>query len=193
MLSKCQQRGFSLIELLVGIVIVSLLFAIAAPNFSVWIQNQQTRTAAESILNGIQLARSEAVRNNGTARLSLCALPTASWEVLAASAAVVPLASLACGAGSNAIAGETRIQEHSGQEGSLNSVVVAGVTSITFNSFGRTVGLPVVPPATTVTIAVSNPPNGNRPLNVVVGVGGTIRMCDPSPLLKAGDPRLCPP
>jgi type IV fimbrial biogenesis protein FimT len=191
MLSKCQQRGFSLIELLVGIVIVSLLFALAAPNFSVWMQNQQTRTAAESILNGIQLARSVAVKNNGTARLSLCALPTASWEVLAASAPILglPPASLACGAGSDAVAGEIRIQEHSGQEGSLNSVVapVGGITSVTFNNLGRVVG------GVPARIDVTNPPKGDRQLSILVGGGGTIRMCDPSPLLIADDPRFCPP
>lgn len=189
MLAKQIQRGFSLIELLVALVIVGTLFALAVPNFRVWIQNQQTRTAAESILNGIQLARSEAVKNNGAARFVLCALPDSSWEVLVASAAaaVAPPPSLVCGAGSDAGVGEVRVQERSGQEGSRNVVVgstPAGLTSVTFSNIGRVVG-------PTVTFDVSAPNGGDRPLNIAVGVGGIVRMCDPSPYLALTDPRSC--
>lgn len=194
MLTKSKQRGVSLIELMVGIVIVSLLFALAATNYSGWIQNQQIRTAAESILNGIQVTRSEAVKNNARARFVLCGLPTSSWEVLAASAAApAPAASLACGASSNAAAGEIRVQERSSQEGSRTAQVaingaaigVTTVTAATFNSFGRVVD---VTPITQIDVTT---PTGDRPLRITVGAGGNTRMCDPSPLLSATDPRHC--
>lgn len=189
MLTKSKQRGISLIELMVGIVIVSLLFALAATSYSGWIQNQQIRTAAESILNGIQVTRSEAVKNNGRARFVLCGLPTSSWEVLAASAAApAPAASIACGAGSNAAAGEIRVQERSDQEGSRFAQVVVtpgGATTVTFNSFGRVID---VTPITQIDVTT---PTGDRPLRITVGAGGNTRMCDPSPLLSATDPRHC--
>lgn len=198
MLSKRKQRGVSLIELMVGIVIVSLLFGLAANNYSGWMQNQQIRVAAESILNGLQVARSEAVKNNSTASLVLCGLPNSSWEVLATSAtAAAPASSVACGAGSTAAAGVARVQERSGLEGSrLAQVVVTstaattspittdGTTTITFNSFGRVVG------GSPATIEVTTP-TGDRPLWIRVGLGGTVRMCDPSAKLAANDPRHC--
>lgn len=186
-------KGFSLIEFMVAIVIVSLLFALAVPSYSSWIQNQQIRNAAESILNGIQIARSEAVKNNTSARLALCGLPSSSWEVLAASAvAPAPAASLACGAGSNAAAGEVRVQERTGQEGArLAQLTVTpnGATTVTFNSMGRVVANADGSAAITqIDVATAT---GDRPMRVTIGVGGNVRMCDPSPLLAASDPRHC--
>lgn len=198
MLTKGKQRGVSLIELIVGIIIVSLLFALAANNYRGWIQNQQIRTAAESILNGIQVARSEAVKNNERARFVLCSLPASSWEVLAVSAtAAAPAASLACGAGSSATAGEVRVQERSGQEGSRSAQVaingaaigVTAVTAITFNSFGRVAAN--ADGSTSITQVDVSTSTGDRPLRITVGAGGNTRMCDPSPQLPATDPRHC--
>ncbi|MEI7456342.1 MAG: GspH/FimT family pseudopilin [Nitrosomonadales bacterium] len=196
MLSK--QHGASLIELMLAVVIVSVLSMLAIPSYQGWIQNQQIRTATESILNGIQLARSEAVKNNGRARFVLCGLPVSSWEVLSASAAAAaPTVSLACGTGSNAATGEVRVQERSGQEGSrlaqvainLGSIGVTTITTVTFNSFGR-----VVTPNADGTVPITqidvSTPTG-RALRVTVGTGGNTRMCDPSPLLASTDPRHC--
>ena len=196
MLSKSKQGGVTLIELMIAVVIVGVLLVLAAPSYSTWIQNQQIRTAAESILNGIQLTRNEAVKNNGRARFVLCGLPDSSWEVLAVSAlAAAPAASLACGAGSNAVAGEVRVQERSSQEGSRLAQVIAldqasaVATTITFNSFGRVVAnADASAPITQIDVST---PTGDRPLRVTVGAGGNTRMCDPSPLLSATDPRHC--
>ena len=58
------QRGFTLVELMIGIAIVGLSLVMAAPSFSSWIQSTQIRTAAEAVQNGLQLARGEAVRRN---------------------------------------------------------------------------------------------------------------------------------
>ena len=202
MLSKSKQRGVSLIELMVGITIVGILFMLAAPSYRTWIQNQQIRAGAESILNGIRLARSSALNNNASARFVLCDVndtpPTSSWEVLAASAtAVAPTALLACAAGSNpgsnAAAGDIRVQERSGQEGSKFAQVAVlpiGATTVTFNSLGRVVNLNAGGSAPLAQINVSNPA-GDRPLQINLWPGGNTKMCDPSPLLAANDPRHC--
>ncbi len=186
-------KGLSLIELMVGIVIVSLLFGLAATSYSGWIQNQQIRTAAESILNGIQVARSEAVKNNARVRFVLCGQPSSSWEVLAASAAAgAPAVSLACGAGSNAGAGEIRVQERSAQEGTrLAQVAVTpnGATTVTFSSLGR-VG-PNADGSQPITQIDVSTPTADHPLRVTLGAAGNTRMCDPSPQLSATDPRHC--
>lgn len=196
------QRGATLIELMVALVIMSVLFGLGAQSYSAWIQNQQIRTAAESVLNGLQITRSEAVKNNARGRFVLCALPAPSWEVLAASApAPQPAASLACGAGSNAAAGEVRIQERSAQEGSRNVAaadqVNAGATTATFGGDGR-LTTNADGSAALSQINFTNPTAGTcvaaggaiRCLRVLLNVGGQARLCDPA-LVAANDPRGC--
>ena len=56
--------GMTLIELLIGFVIVGVLLALGVPSFSGWLQNAQLRNAAESVFNGLQLARASAVQRN---------------------------------------------------------------------------------------------------------------------------------
>lgn len=193
MLSKSKQCGVTLIELMVGLVILAILFALAAPSYRMWIQNQQIRTAAESILNGVQLTRIQAINSNVPARFVLCNLPTTSWEVLslpASAPAVAPAVSV-CTA-TNALATEIRVQERTSEEGSkLATVTVlpAGATEVTFNSFGRVVAN--ANGAGTLTQFTVSTPIGDRPLQINVGAGGNTRMCDPSPLLAANDPRHC--
>jgi prepilin-type N-terminal cleavage/methylation domain-containing protein len=59
-----RSRGVTLIEIMVALVIMSILIAMAVPGFTEWIRNQRIRTAAESILNGLQAARAEALKTN---------------------------------------------------------------------------------------------------------------------------------
>ena len=195
MLAINKQFGVTLIELLVGILIVGILTALAAPNFQVWIQQQRTRTAAEAILNGLQLARSTAVSNNGQAAFVLCQYPTSTWVVVAASAAAPAPNSTACGGAGPA--GYVIVQERGSQEGTSASVVTTDTAThtITFNSMGRTV-TPTNPidgsaPFSQITVD----PAGPRPLQINAGAGGNIRMCDPTlsngTAAQKADPRAC--
>jgi type IV fimbrial biogenesis protein FimT len=81
---KTLSRGVTLIELAVVLAVVAILFAQAAPSFSAWIHNSQVRTAAESIQNGMQLARAEAIRRNRSVMFWLTSAatpPQADWLV----------------------------------------------------------------------------------------------------------------
>lgn len=71
MLSRHTQSGLSLIELMIGVTIVGILLGMGIPSFSLWIQNVQNRGGAESILNGLQLARTEALKRNAVVRFEL--------------------------------------------------------------------------------------------------------------------------
>lgn len=189
-------RGFSLIELIVGIVILGVLMAMAAPRFSDWLRNARIRTAAEAIQNGLQLARAEAVRRNATVRFQLvstiddtCALATTGphWVV----SMVNPAGQ--CATAPSDTAAPRIIQVRNRAEGSEQTQVAAGQSAFVFNALGRL--MPV--PGANVEIDISSTTGGTcvasggsvRCLRLVVSAGGQIRMCDPA--LPAGDAQAC--
>jgi type IV fimbrial biogenesis protein FimT len=178
MRSCSSQRGFTLTELMIAIVVFGILTSMALPSFTAWIQKSQIRTAAETIQNGLQLARGEALRRNSPVRFTMAG-PSSGWTVAVVSPA------------------ET-IQTRSGSEGTQNAVVsVVGPAvlpvAVTFDGLGRS------DLAAQLVIAITNPVGGAcgaaltqmRCLNVAVAPGGTIRMCDPDPSVLAGDSRKC--
>jgi len=63
--------GITLVELMVGLAIISCLLLVGMPSFTSWIQDLQVRGAAESIQSGLLLARSEAIRRNHPVQLTL--------------------------------------------------------------------------------------------------------------------------
>jgi type IV fimbrial biogenesis protein FimT len=65
---KC---GVTLIELMIGMTVISCLLLVGMPSFTHWIQDLQVRGAAESIQSGLLLARSEAIRRNRPVQLTL--------------------------------------------------------------------------------------------------------------------------
>lgn len=195
------QRGMSLIELLIGIAILAVLLAIGGTSFVSWIQNSQIRTAAESIQNGVQVARAEAVKQNKTVLFQLMSSSSAScaWSTTRASWVVSELdaqGQCANAPSDTAAAPDPRIiQRRSSNEGAKNTFLAASQPTVAFNSLGRVTNAA----AGNVTIDVFNPVGGDcvadggnmRCLRVVVTPGGQIRMCDPA-VTVATDSRVCP-
>lgn len=175
-----REHGFTLIELMIGIAIMAIVLALAMPGYKAWIQNTRIRNTAESIQNGLQVARSEAVRRNAAVRFVLGA--GSDWTVgcVAASANCPAL-----------------IQSHPTGEGSSAAIIVTPSDSATivFNNFGAmTSPTPGVGTFTLIDIDVDPavlPAAESRELRVTVDVGGNTRMCDPNPALAASDPRKC--
>ena len=168
--------GMSLIELLIGLVLVGILLALGVPSFAAWLQNVQVRNAAESISNGLQLARANAVQRNKSVTFTMNG-PDSSWSVtIDAPSALEPAI----------------VQTRSAAEGTPNAVIVTSDPTITFDGLGKTNLLAAA------TIQVTNPTGGAcgtantdmRCLNLTVAVGGQIKMCDPQ-VLTAGDSRRC--
>jgi len=168
--------GMTLIELLIGFVIVGVLLALGVPSFSAWLQNLQVRNAAESIFNGLQLARANAVQRNKSVTFTMAG-PDSGWAVTIDSPSATEPAS---------------VQSRSATEGTPNAVIATTAPTITFDGLGKT-NL-----AGAATIQVTNPTGGAcgtggvnmRCLNVTVAVGGQVKMCDPQ-VSAAGDSRKC--
>jgi type IV fimbrial biogenesis protein FimT len=189
---------------MIGIAIMAILLGLAVPSFQTWFQNIQIRNAAESITNGLQRARAEAVARNTTAvRFQLtnnlsnsCALSivNTNWVVSQDNPAN------ACDSAASDTVAPRLIQTRAASEGSLNAVAASATLkadgtaatavfdgSITFDGLGR-----VTAPAgdaAMVTIDVSNPTGGScataagpmRCLRIEISVpGGQARMCDPA-------------
>ena len=63
------QQGFSLIELIVIIGIISILVVVAVPNFTDWRNDQNLKAAAREAVSSFQFARLEAARRDTTVTL----------------------------------------------------------------------------------------------------------------------------
>lgn len=169
--------GVTLIEMMIAIVIMAILTMLALPSFGRWIHNGKIRTATEAIQNGLQLARTEALKRNTSVAFALA--PDSSWTVTAV------------------FTGET-IQARSGGEGSAGVVLAvapAGASTVTFNALGRvSPNADGSPTLTQIDVDVPTtvlPANESRNLRITVSPGGQIRMCDPDPGIQTGDPRKC--
>ena len=136
-----RQVGMTLIELMIGIVLLGILLALGVPTFSRWVQSSQIRNASEAIHNGLMLARAEAVRRNTTVRFQFVTTTTSACALSATGTNwVVSLDSPAgaCDAAPSDNVAPRIVQVRSATEGSRNAVVNAGgVSLITFNGTGQ--------------------------------------------------------
>jgi type IV fimbrial biogenesis protein FimT len=200
------QSGMTMIELMIGLTIMGLLIMIGLPNMTIWLNNSQIRTAGETLLNGLTLARTEAVKRNQMVRFQMvdnltsgCAISTSgtSWVVSQDD----PTA--ACDTAPSDSAVPRIIQSRSGSEGTTRVVVAATPAgTVFFNGLGR-----VSSPGGAANIArinISNPaggacenPDGSggpmRCLRIDISIGGEAKMCDPAvnPVTSPTDPRIC--
>lgn len=180
------QQGFSLAEVIIVIAIFGILAAFGVSSYTEMIQNTRIRTATESIQNGIQLARAEAVKRNSMIKFQLG--DASAWVVCP-----VVLLDDDCPEDPN---NPINLHGRSASEGSTTDTVVttipAGNTAVVFNGLGLTAQ--DSNPFTAVEVDIDSAilsATASRELRVLVGTGGSTRMCDPSPKLAEDDPRAC--
>lgn len=171
---KREQFGTTLVELMAGLVVIGFLLMLAVPMYLQWNHNSQIRNTAESIKNGLQLARTEAVKQNRQIDFVINTTDY-SWQVKLPGA------------------GGTVIQERPPAEGNKDATVIASASTVSFNGLGQSLN------AGAVTYRVENATGGTcgagekqmRCTQVEVR-GGQIRMCLPSDVVPVSDdPRKC--
>jgi len=213
---RTSQRGLNIIEIMISLVVLGVLIGLGAPGFVEWLQNQQIRAAAEATLNGLQVARGEAVRRNTPVRFQLvsdlttdCVLASDSVTAPVSVSWVVSLADPtgACDAVTDSgqpVPPPGRIlQRRTSAEGSPNaratSVFVPSppgppaqaASTVTFAALGNVVAnADATPSINKIDMTNINVTGATRPLRIIVSSGGSVRMCDPA--LALPEPRGCP-
>jgi type IV fimbrial biogenesis protein FimT len=115
-----RQQGVTLIELMVALVILVILATIGMPSFTSFLRNTELRSSSESVYQGLQFARAEAVRRNVRVRFVIGT--DTGWTVATDTG--------------------TTLQSKPAHEGGPNvslTLTPTNSTRVTFNSYGRVV------------------------------------------------------
>jgi type IV fimbrial biogenesis protein FimT len=161
-----RSRGVTLVELMVVLAVVAVGATLAAPGMAQVIANYRVRAAAESILGGLNFARTEALRRNTPVSFTLAASGS-GWAVRQVSSGAALL---------------------SRSDNDSPGTVVASVNSalsVTFLSNG------LLQSGTRMSqVTVSSLVGASDTRRIDIYGGGLIRMCDPA-VSAADDPRRC--
>ena len=178
------QKGVSLIETLVALVIVSILLIAGAPSFSQFMQNRKVRNAAQALHSGLSLAKAEAVRRNTIITFTLGA--GAAWALTCTNPCNgSDLPSMPAGEISSDIAiTSTNATLNFTGFGKVSTVLTAGTTAAgSFATFdiSNTKG------------SCETAGGSIRCLRLEVTPGGQIRSCDPRlTVTNPTSPQACP-
>jgi len=198
--------GFTMIEMIITMTIFAILVAVGIPTMRTWVNNTRVRAVTDSLQNGLRLAQAESLRRSRQVVFALTnsTTPTA-----------IPLPAVANGTGwaiwtipSMTDGTETPTFIQSGVLASITSnvTITAPAAAVCFNSVGRLVANSSAN-LTAVTGAGGNctQPTGapavftyginaggaDRRLQVTLGLGGQVHMCDPSLTRSATNPEGC--
>lgn len=120
MVGARRAAGFTLVEMMVGVAIVALLSAIAAPSFNQMVASQRLKGASSDLFSALMRARSEAIKRN--TEVTLTPATASQWQ----SGWIIP----------NPADSGNRIDEH----GPLAGLAVTGPAGVVFLANGRVKG-----------------------------------------------------
>lgn len=180
-----RQRGFSIIEMAITLAVVAIVLTAGVPSFATWLRNLQIRSAAEAVLNGIQVAKMEAVRRNTTVGITFES--SSGWTV-------------GCNVVTSTCPGV--IQQRPSENGTQNTGLVAtnlnSGAPLVFDGSGRvSSGLTAATSPLLLDVSYSSGTcalagGALRCLRIVVSRLGQIRMCDPAlSTTSPNDARAC--
>lgn len=195
---RLRRSGFTLVELVVTLTVLSLMLAAAVPPMARWAANAKLRAVAEDLQSGLRLAQAEAIRSNRQAVFALTnatpaidATPVANGNGWFARLLIL----LADDTASDAfyLRGSSQPRQH--------GMSIEGPAVLCFNAIGRPVsntstglGADCAAPAsaTAPTWYKLTSPRADRRLWIAVSLGGQVRMCDPDKTLSTSSPDGCP-
>ena len=160
-------RGVTLVELLITVAVLAVGLSLAAPSFNQQVANYRVRSAAESVVNGLNFARGEAIRRNTPVSFTLAG-SGAGWTVAQVDTAA------------------TLQSRSSGEQPDVTATSGNSVLAVTFRPTGFVDTTGAWLTQLTLTSAVAH--TDSRRIDVFGG--GLIRVCDPS-ANAADDPRGC--
>ncbi len=196
-----------MIEMAVTMTVFAILVLLGVPSMTAWIRNNKVRTVTDSLQTGLRLAQTESLRRSRQVVFSLTNSTTPTVIPLPAVANGVSWAIYTVPSMTDGSEVPTFIQSGVLSNASANVTVNSnGVAAVCFNAVGRlvanaganviavtggancaqpTVGVPPVQQFNITT------PGADRPLQVNLGLGGQIHMCDPNVTLSNSHPEGC--
>jgi len=178
-------HGFTILELMVALTIAALLLTVGLPSFTTFLRNSEIRSTAESISNGLRVARTEATRLNKPVSFTLVGGSDPGWAINEFNPATATLV-------------QPPIQQYARVEAGKNSMAVttpANAVAVTFNGLGRVISPSAIATPNLQQVDVASLVAGEaRTLRIYVEDARGIRMCDPDPAVKAlvpADARAC--
>lgn len=188
-----RNRGFTLIELLLTIAVLGILLMVGLPSYSIWMQNLRIRGAAESVQNGLQIARATAIARNTQAMLVFRPASLSYFVYTVPNAGTPPTDWQDPDLDAPLLVDMIRRHNQADDSASANvTMTPAGAYMVTFSSLGAVAANPDASAALTqidIASAVSADP-AVRALRIVINPGGSTRACDPA-VSDAADPRKC--
>lgn len=141
-------RGFTLIELMITLVVVGILSSIAVPSFKSFMAGQRIKTSSFDMMAALTLTRSEAIKRNSP----VTATPTSSdwskgWTVTTSTGTVLSRQSAMKGISASCLPGpacNSIVYNNSGHSSSAQSIqlssndtTIAGTRCISIDLSGR--------------------------------------------------------
>ena len=192
---------------MVTLAIFVILCLLAIPSFNAWIANDRVRAMAEDMANGLRLAKTEALRRS---RQTVFALTTESNPAGAINAGAPAYSAVASNARNWAISVIPSQMDANGvfvRGGAMatdigSGVIIDGPAAICFDPQGNMltdadaiaaiantgVGSACSAPASSQPVQIytikSASAVGDHPLQIEVGLGGQVRLCNPNPALS---------
>lgn len=138
-LARARGKGFSLLEVLTVIAIIAILAVIATPSYTEMLRRNRLAAASSAMQVSLNLARSEAVKRGGDARVTVAANGAAGnwangWTVFVdrtadANGDVAPA--------NDSNAAMTRLEVTAAPAGPVSAAQNGAINSFTYNGLGR--------------------------------------------------------
>lgn len=200
------QHGFTMVEIMVALVILSIMLAVGVPSMRSWLTSSSALAAAEFYAEGLKMARSEAVKRNAVTRLTLVDSQTGGqmdWRV----DLCVPTSTAQCTDESGTWSTSSTLATGTNAKDFLSVVRTAvnlpvtslmtvtrfpeGAVAVYFTPVGWVDGS-IAPSLNRIVLAPAAGQDGAFPTAAVaVTLAGVVTKCNPA--VPAHDSRGCPP